>query len=114
MNLPNQNQINAGTRHLISAIGGAALMFGVSSVSIDKINILVNSLSGIMSNLVILVGLLTPIIAGYYASRSASPASQAASLEKQGAIVVTTPEIAQATPDSPNVVSQDEVKVVMK
>lgn len=35
-------------------------------------------------------------------------------VEKAGAIVVTTAEMAKATPDSPNIVSQTEVKVVPK
>lgn len=34
--------------------------------------------------------------------------------EKTGAIVVTTPEMAAATPDSPNIVSRTDVKVVTK
>ena len=35
-------------------------------------------------------------------------------VEKAGAVVITTPEIAAATPNSPNIVSQDKVEITLK
>lgn len=115
MNLPTQAEVNAASRHVISAIGGAVIMFGLSTkINIDTVTNAVNALGSITNNIVILVGILAPLYAGWKATHSASPTQQAISLEKQGAVVITTPEIAKATPDSPNIVSQDQVKVVPK
>lgn len=116
MNLPTQNQVNAATRHLISAAGGAIIMFGLSSkINIDTLTTAINAFGNIINNAVIIAGIVAPAIAAFYASRSASPASQAASVAAvPGTIIVTSPEIAKATPDSPNVISNTEAKVVQK
>lgn len=115
MNLPTQDQVNAASRHIASAVGGAVVMFGLSSkIDINTVNTIINSLGSIVNNVVIILGIVTPAIAAYYAQKSAKPESQAASLEAKGAIVVGPPELAAATPNSPNVLSQTEVKVVPK
>lgn len=115
MKLPTTDQVNAATRHLISAIGGAVVMFGLSSkINIETVTTVINQLGSITNSIVLLLGIVTPVIAGYYAQKSAKTENQAASLEAKGAIVITTSEIANATPNSPNVISQDEVKVVPK
>lgn len=115
MKLPTQDQVNAATRHLISALGGAIVMFGLSSkISIETVTIIINQLGSITNSVVLLLGIVTPIIAAYYAQKSAKPENQAASLEAKGAIIITTPEIAAATPNSPNVLSQNDVKVMTK
>lgn len=115
MKLPTPDQVNAATRHAISAAGGAIIMFGLSSkINIDSLTAVINSLGSIINNLVLIVGIVAPIVAGYYASKSASPVAQAAAVEKTGAVVIASPEIAAATPDSPNVLSNTEVKVISK
>jgi hypothetical protein len=117
VNLPTQNQVNAATRHIISAVGGAIIMFGLSSkINIDTLTVAINAFGSIINSVVIIVGVVAPLLSGYFASRSASPASQAASMAANvpGTVIVTSPEIAKATPDSPNVVSNTEVKVVQK
>lgn len=115
MNLPTQQQISAATRHVVSAVGGAILMFGLTSkISVENATALVNALSGVVSNLVILLGVIGPIAAGYYASKSASPTSQAASLAANvpGTVIVTTPEIAAAVPSN-NVISNTETQATV-
>lgn len=115
MNLPTKDQVNAASRHLLSALGGAVVMFGIGSkVDMGTVTTIVNTFGSLINDVVLLIGVLAPVYAGWRAQQSAQPASQAASLEKQGAIVVTTPEIAAATPNSPNVLSTTEVKVVSK
>lgn len=115
--LPTQAQVNAATRHIASAIGGGILVFGLST-KIDPATVtnIIGAAGTVINDVIVLIGLVSPLIAGYYASKSASPASQAASITKTepGTIVVTTPEIAKATPDAPNVVSKDDVRVVNK
>lgn len=113
--LPTQGQVNAFTRNVASGIGGAVLMFGLSTkIDVATVNSIITATGTLVNDLVVLVGIASPFVAGYFASKSASPINQAKSLEAAGAIVVTTPEIARATPDSPNIVSQDQMKVVPK
>ena len=115
MNLPTQSQVNAATRNIASAAGGAILMFGLATkVDPDTINSIIAATGTLVNDAIVLIGLVGPIIASWYASHSATPVAQAVSLEKQGAIVVASPEIAAATPNSPNVLSSLEVKVVPK
>jgi len=80
MNLPSQAQVNAATRHVASFAAGAITMFGLSA-KIDPTTIvaIINSLGTLTNDAVVLIGLVTPLIAGYFASRSASTANQTAS-----------------------------------
>ena len=114
MNLPTQDQVNAVARHLVSFAGGAIVMFGLGSkIDAGTVNVIITTGGALVNNVITLVGVISPMVAAYFASKSASPASQAASVAARGGIVVTTPAIAAAVP-SPNVVSETEVKVIPK
>jgi hypothetical protein len=115
MNLPTSAEVNAATRHIGSFAAGAIAMFGLSSkFDPSTVQQIIAASGNVINDVIILIGLVGPFITAYFASKSATPAAQAVSLEKQGAIVVTSPEIAAATPNSPNVISNTEVKVVPK
>ena len=114
MDLPTPAQVNAAARHVASFAGGAIVMFGLSSkISPDTLTSIINATGALVNDLVLLVGLVSPIVAGYFASHSASPVAQAAAVAATGAQVITTPAIARAVPSS-NVMSSNEVKVVAK
>ena len=115
MNLPTQSQVNAATRNIASAAGGAILMFGLATkVDPDTIKSIIAATGTLVNDVIVLAGIAGPLVASWYASHSATPKAQAEALEKQGAVVVVSPEIAAATPNSPNIVSNTEVKVVPK
>lgn len=64
-----------------------------------------------------LVALMLAILAAGYGVYTAQPsviAERAAAALPEGSKVITTQEIADATPGSPNVISKDEVRVVQK
>lgn len=112
--LPSQSQVNAASRNIASAVGGAVLMFGLSTkIDINTVNQIITATGTVVNDLVVLIGLISPILAALYASRSASPTAQAAAVGATGAKVITTKEIADAVP-SGNVMSETEVKVVSK
>lgn len=113
--LPTQAQVNAFSRNVASGIGGAVLMFGLSSkIDINTVNAVITAASTVVNDAVVLIGVVGPLIAGYYASRSASPTAQAVSVAATGALVVGSDELAKATPESPNIVSRSDVAVVSK
>lgn len=113
--LPTQAQVNAFSRNVASGIGGAVLMFGLSTkIDINTVNSVITAASTVVNDVVVLVGLVSPFIAGYFASRSASPTAQAKAVTAAGAVVVGSAELAEATPEDPNIVSRDQVKVVPK
>lgn len=115
MNLPTQSQVNASTRHIASFAAGAIAMFGISTkLNPDTVQQIINASGNLINDVILLIGLISPFITSYFASKSATPVAQAEALEKQGAIVVASPAIAAATPNSPNIMSSDEVKVVPK
>jgi hypothetical protein len=89
-------------------------MFGLSTkIDINTVNQVIGAAGTVVNDLVVLIGIASPMVAGYFASKSASPTAQAKSVAATGAIVVASPEIAAATPEA-NIVSKDEVKVVPK
>jgi hypothetical protein len=89
-------------------------MFGLGTkINPDTVNAIITTSGALVNNVITLAGLISPIVAAYFAAKSASPASQAAAVARSGGVVVTTPTIAAAVP-SPNVVSQTDVKVVPK
>jgi hypothetical protein len=118
MNLPTQAQVKAATRHIASAAGGIILMFGLSSkIDPDTLAKIIAQTGTIINDVIILIGLAGPVIAGWRALQSASPTEQAVTITKEGppgTIVVTSDAIAKATPEAPNVVSKDDMKVVSK
>lgn len=114
MDLPTSAQVTAAARHAASFAGGAIVMFGLSTkISPDSVTAIINATGNLVNDTVILLGLISPLVAGYFASHSASPTSQAAAVAATGAQVITTPAIAAAVPLS-NVMSSNDVKVVAK
>jgi hypothetical protein len=76
--LPTQAQVNAATRHAASFAGGAILMFGLSTkIDPETVKNIINSLGTAVNDIVVIIGLVSPLIAGYFASKSASPVAQA-------------------------------------
>ncbi len=87
--LPTQGQVNAATRHIASAISGGILVFGLSTkINPDTVNKIISAMGPIINDVVTLIGLVGPIIAGYYASKSASPTAQAAAVGSSAETVV--------------------------
>lgn len=117
MLLPTQAQVSAATRNIAAAAGGAVLMLGLSTkVDPATVTALINAMGAIAGSIVTIIGLVGPVVAAYYAARSASAQAQAVSItnSQPGTVVVTTAAIAEATPNSPNVVSSDDHVVVKK
>lgn len=89
MNLPTPAQVNAAARHAASFAGGAILMFGLSTkINVDTVNQIIAATGTLVNDAVVLIGLLSPIVMAVIASRSASPASQAASIGANQSTVV--------------------------
>lgn len=109
MKLPTQNQVNTGIRYATVAATTAITLLGLQAkgISLDQVKAIINALGDAVNNIVILLGAIAAFYASYKGYSSASPAAQAESLTKQapGTVVVTTPEIAAATPNAPNVIS---------
>lgn len=117
MNLPSQAQVNAATRHAATFAAGAIAMFGLST-KIDPATVqqLIAATGTLVNDVVLIVGLAAPLITSYFASKSATPQAQAASIVKSvpGTKIVTPDEnLANAVPSS-DVVSTKEAKVVTK
>jgi hypothetical protein len=113
--LPTQAQVNAATRNIASAAGGAVLMLGLSTkIDPAAVTALVNAMGEVVGSIVTVLGIIAPLWAAYHAAQSASAKAQAESITKTvpGTVVVTSQAIADATPNSPNVVSSTDVKVV--
>jgi hypothetical protein len=98
--LPTQAQVNAATRNIASGAAGAILMFGLSTkINPDTVTSVINATGTLVSNVITFLGVVGPIVAAYYASRSASPASQVAAVSANpsvAAITVTDPALATA------------------
>ena len=92
MNLPNPNQVNAITRHAGSFAAGAIAMFGLQSkLDPATITAIINSLGTLTNDVIVFIGLVTPLITAYLASRSASADAQkkAVSLQPNTVVVQT-------------------------
>jgi|HubBroStandDraft_1064217.scaffolds.fasta_scaffold132717_3 hypothetical protein len=81
MQLPTQAQVNAVARHVGTFAAGAIAMFGISS-KIDPATVqsLITALGNATNDIILIVGIVGPLVTSYFASRSASPAAQGASL----------------------------------
>lgn len=114
--LPTRAQVDAVSRHAITVGGTAVVLLGLQAKGLDvnKIKEIIQALGESVNSIVVLLGALAPLYALLRASHLASAVEQAKSVEATGAVVVTTHEIAAATPNSPNIVSSDEVKVVSR
>ena len=81
MNLPSQDQVNAIARHVASFAGGAIVMFGLGTkVNPATVTAIVNATGTLVNDFVVLAGLVSPMVAAYFASRSASQTSQVKSV----------------------------------
>ncbi len=101
MNLPTNAQVLAATRNAASFAAGAVVMFGLGSkIDPQTVTTLVNALGTLFSDAITVIGLATPIIAAWYASHSASPKSQIASVQAlpEAQVVVTDPKLAEGIP----------------
>ena len=97
--LPTQNEVNAATRHAASFAAGAVAMFGLSSkISPEQITAIINSLGALTNDAITVIGLVTPIVAAYYASRSASPKAQVAAVQALPTAQVTVTDPTLASP----------------
>ena len=112
--LPTRGQVDSVSRHAITAAGTAIGLLGLQAKGFDvaQVTAAIQALGSTVNDIVLAIGAIGAVYASLKAAHSASPVQQAISVEKTGAVVVTTPEIAQATPDSPNIVSRTEVRVV--
>lgn len=94
MELPNQNQVLAFGRHVVTFGAGAITVLAtVNIISADQANMLKTSLTQTIQAFGELSAAIAPIVAiisGYLASRSASPASQVKAVT---VIAETNPEL---------------------
>ena len=114
--LPTKAQVDAASRHVITAAGVAITIFGLQAKGVDiaQVTEIIQALGSTVNNLVVVGGTMAGLYAALKASSTASPTAQAKSVAATGALVVGSSALAEATPDSPNIVSQDQVKVVPK
>ncbi len=114
--LPTKAQIDAASRHLITAAGTIVALLGLQAKGVDiaQVTAAIQALGASVNDLVVLIGAAATIYASVKASRTASPTAQATSVASTGAVVVGSPELAAATPSIPNIVSRDDMKVVPK
>lgn len=78
MQLPTQAEVNAASRHVASFAGGAILAFGLSTkIDPDTVKSIITATGNMVNDIILLVGLVAPVIAGYFAKKTASPDSQA-------------------------------------
>lgn len=75
---------------------------------------IVHGLSSIWQILVVVGGPFVGAIMAWYAQRSAKTTNQADAVTKAGAVVVAPAALAEATPNNPNIVSQEKVQVISK
>lgn len=114
--LPTRAQIDAASRHAITAAGVAVTIFGLQAKGMDiaQISAVIQALGSTVNDLVVVAGGLAGLYAAIKASRTASPKAQATAVAASGALVVGSPELAASTPDQPNIVSRADVAVVAK
>lgn len=119
-------RIFAAGRNYANLVIGFCASLGLISVAQQKtlteslsemaagLSQIVHGLSSIWQILVVVGGPFVGAILAWYAQRSAKTVNQSDAVTKSGAVVVAPPEIAAATPNNPNIVSRDAVKVVPK
>jgi len=136
--LPTKAQIDAASRHAITAAGVAVTIFGLQAkgISMENVTVLINSLGSTVNTLVQLVAAAGVFYGAVRAANSASPTNQIASVkaiatdagspvsdeakktliaatvsldEVQG--IVADPATAHSIP-SPAVMSSDTVKII--
>lgn len=100
MNLPTTAQVLAATRHVASFAAGAIAILGLSTkINPDQAAAIINSLGTLVSDAVVVIGLVTPVLAAWLASRSASPAAQIRAVDAMPDVAKIIPTT-DAAPDS--------------
>lgn len=99
MNAPNGSQISGAADRVVIA----GLVYLASKGYITSADV---------ANLATMIVTILGAVYAYYINRNTNLAKQAASIP--GTTIITTPEIAAATPDLSNVVSNTDTKVVSK
>jgi hypothetical protein len=114
MNLPERPQVDAAFRYAVVIVGTTVTLLGLQNrgIYLDQIKVVIKDLGEVANSTLTFLSSAAAVYAAYRGFNASSLASQSAALEKQGAVVVTTPEIAAATPDSPNVVSHADVMIM--
>lgn len=114
--LPTKGQVDAASRHAITAVSTAVAIFGLQAKGVDLQQAVaaIEALGSTVNDLVVLLSTAGVIYAGLKASHTASPTSQAKAVTAAGSVVVGSPELAAATPEDPNILSRTDVKVVQK
>ena len=81
--LPTKAQIDAASRHAITAAGVAVTIFGLQAkgVSMDDVKALITSLGDTVATLVQLIGAIGVMYGAFKAAHSASPTSQIAQVQ---------------------------------
>lgn len=111
--LPTKLQVDAAVRHAITAAGTMIMLLGLQAKGFDvaQITAMIQAAGASVNDIVVLIGTASTVYAAIKASSTASPKAQAQAVAATGAVVVASPEIAAATPET-NIVSKDDVKVV--
>lgn len=76
--LPTRAQVDSASRHAISIAGTAFAIFGLQAkgVSLDQVKEIIGALGSTVNDIVVLIGVLSPIYALLKATHTASPTSQ--------------------------------------
>jgi hypothetical protein len=76
--LPTQDQVNAASRHAISIVGTAFVIFGLQAkgISLDQVKAAITALGSVVNDLIVLIGTLAPFYALLKAASTASHANQ--------------------------------------
>lgn len=82
--LPTKDQVDAASRHAITAAGVAVTILGLQAkgVSMENVTALINSLGSTVNTLVQLVAAAGVVYGGIKAARSASPTNQVAKVQE--------------------------------
>jgi hypothetical protein len=76
--LPTQAEVNAATRHLASFAGGAILAFGLATkIDPQTVQSIITATGTLVNDAIALAGIVMPVVAAWYAQRSATPVAQA-------------------------------------
>lgn len=111
MPLPTAPEVNAIARNAASFAAGIIALVGLGSkLPPDTVTAIFAAFGSVVNDVILLVGLVTPLITAYFARASATPAAQAQSVAETGAMVLTSSAVAAATP-SPLVIDRSTVKV---
>ena len=78
MAIPTRDEVNAAARHIASFLGGLIVAFGLTSkLSPDTVNSIVTATGALVNDALTLFGIVAPLVAAYFAKRSATPDAQA-------------------------------------